>query len=192
MPLTTKSESSHQAEPAAHCSLADGPGVDTEKPVFRSYLSGFLTGAQNAHIAPFHFAAHTAHQRLGAKSEPMELALGLLLHFALQYLYTEPYGSVSTSPPRCLLRGAFRRHATRHSGTARACGRFRNGPSRKVRHDSDGHEETCRRAGAGRIRGHGKGRTCANLQARTTRTRGRGGMDQKVPHALGSTVRRVG
>jgi predicted nucleic acid-binding protein len=79
---------------------------------------------------------------------------------------TEPYGSVFPDPLRCLVRRALGRHPTRRSGAARACGRFDHGPCREVPHDPHGHEEACRRLGAGGARHHGEGRARADLQAR--------------------------
>src|SRR5580704_8242563 len=107
-------------------------------------------------------------------------------------LYTEPYGSVSPSPLRCLVRRAFGRHPPRRSGATRACGRFDHSPCRPVSHDPYGHEETCRRVGASRARQHGEGWARADLQARAARTGRRGGMDRELSPTLGRALRRVG
>src|SRR6185437_10742177 len=107
-------------------------------------------------------------------------------------LYTEPYGSVYPKPLRCLVRRALGPHPTRRSGAARACGRFDLGARREVSHDPHGHEETCRRPGAGGPRHHGEGRPRADLPARRPRTAGRGSMDREVSPALERPLRRVG
>src|SRR5258708_11140040 len=107
-------------------------------------------------------------------------------------LYTEPHGSVCQDRLRCLVRGALGCHPTRRPGTARACRRFDYGPCREVPHDPHGHEEACRRLGAGGARHHGEGRARADLQARPAPAGGRGGMDREAPPALERTLRRVG
>src|ERR1700688_1809421 len=45
---------------------------------------------------------------------------------------------------------------------ARACRRFDHGPCREVPYDPHGHEEACRRLGAGGARHHGEGRARAS------------------------------
>src|SRR5262245_28841644 len=107
-------------------------------------------------------------------------------------VYTEPYGSVFTGPPRCLVRRALGRHPTRRSGAARALRRFDHGSCRQVPDDPHGHEEARRRLGACRARHHGEGRARADLQDRPAPTGGRDRMDREVPPALGRTLRRVG
>src|SRR5215468_1782936 len=107
-------------------------------------------------------------------------------------LYTEPDGSVFPGLLRCLVRRTLGRHPTWRFGAARACRRFNYGPCREVPNDPHGHEEACRRLGAGGTRHHGEGRARADLQARPAPTGGRGGMDREVPPALGRTLRRAG
>src|SRR5690606_28553161 len=80
--------------------------------------------------------------------------------------YTEPYGSVFTSPTGCLVRRARGPHPARHSRAAGAWGRFDHRPCEAVPHDPHGHEEARRGPGAGGARHHGKGRARPDVQAR--------------------------
>src|SRR5476649_665456 len=107
-------------------------------------------------------------------------------------LYTEPHGSVCTSPPRCFVRRALGRHPARRSRTARPSRRFDLRPRRQVPHDADGHEEARRRPGAGGARHHEESRARADLQARSAPAGRRERVDRAVPPALGRSLRRVG
>ena len=67
----------------------------------------------------------------------------------IRALYTEPHGSVSASPTRCLIRRAVGRDPARRAGATQPRRRFYHGPRRKVPYDPHGHEEACCRVGAG-------------------------------------------
>jgi len=77
---------------------------------------------------------------------------------AIRVLNTEPYGSVCSDQLRRLLRRALGRDPTRRSAAARACRRFDHGPCRELPHDPHGHQEACRRLGAGGASHHGEDR----------------------------------
>src|SRR5512146_1693018 len=114
------------------------------------------------------------------------------LAYASPLAYTEPHGSVSTSPPRCLVRRALGRHPTWHSGAAWGFGRFDHGPCREVPYDRHEHEEARRCLAAGGARHHGEGSAGADVPPRGALAGGRGGVDGEVLGAGGRLLCRVG
>src|SRR6476661_6643452 len=107
-------------------------------------------------------------------------------------LNTEPYGSVYDGPTRYFVRRALGRHAAWRPGAARTSRRFDHGPCREVPDDAHGHEEACRRSGAGGACHHEEDRARAHVPAGPAPIGGRDGVARKVPPALGPTLRRVG
>src|SRR3954469_1791394 len=104
-------------------------------------------------------------------------------------LYTEPYGSVYNDPARYFVRRALGRHETWRPEAARTSRRFDHGARRDIPHDAHGHEEACRRSGAGGARHHEEDRARADVPAWPAPIGGRDGVARAVPPALGRTLR---